>query len=118
MMDGANSAPHWKWVQLPDFRHPDHPEWDCIQWDLEDELVWNPRAVGRPVSGDPDDEFWFLLTKEAPGLEHLPHMVVLFRIASEPTDDQLGVIEGISAWEDDDDLVMTLLHRVQGRPSF
>jgi hypothetical protein len=85
--------------QVPQFRHPDHPEWDLIQWDLENELVWDPREVSLPVSGDDDAEFWYVTTKGARRLSHLPPMIVLFQIISEPTDDEPGVILGLSAWK-------------------
>lgn len=114
MTGGAN--PHrarWKWVQRDDFAHPDHPEWDLIQWDLEDELVKGPRKVGIPL----DLGFHYVVTKGAPGLEHLPPMVVLFRITREPSGSAPGIIEGWEAWEDDD-LETALLRRVRGRPVF
>jgi hypothetical protein len=106
----------WKWTQVADFRHPEHPEWDLIQWDLEDELVSGPRSVARPVH-DPPDLWWFLMTKDAPGLSHLPSCIVLFRIVAEPLHDRPGIIEGWEAWWDDD-LADALLRVVQGRPSF
>ena len=109
----------WKWVQRPDFKHPDHPEWDLIQWDLEDELVKGPRSISLPVDEDSDDpeEWRYMKTKGAPGLSHLPSMTVLFRIIAEPTADQPGVIEGWEAWSDDD-LVEDLMRRVRGQSSF
>ncbi len=113
MSDNEDNGPRWKWTQVPDFRHPDHPQWDLIQWDLEDELVWKPREVAKPVSGDPTDEFWYVVTKDAPGLDSLPHMVVLFKIASDPTDDEPGILVGLAAWEDNETLVATLSRRVR-----
>lgn len=105
----------WIWAQNDDFQHPNHSEWDLIQWDLEDELVRGPRKIASRVHED--DDWWYLKTKEAPGLAHLPAMVVLFRIVREPTPDQPGLIVGYEAWEDDD--LMTSLHRrLRGRPSF
>jgi hypothetical protein len=105
----------WKWVQHSNFQHPEHPEWDLIQWDLEDELVLGPRLVSHPVN-DPPDEWWYLRTKDAPGLNHLPTTIVLFRIVSEPSATSPGVIEGQEAWWDDD-LETALLRGVQGRPN-
>jgi hypothetical protein len=100
----------WKWTQRPDFTHPEHPEWDLIQWDLEDELVKDPRAVaGRLIGGG---EFYYFFTKDAPGLGHLPPMVVFFRIACEPTASSPGEIEGIGVWEDDD-LLASLMARLR-----
>lgn len=110
-----STRPLWKWVQIEDFKHPPHPEWDVIQWDLEDELVKDPREISSPVYED-DDEWRYMKTKNAPGLSHLPPIVVLFRIASEPTADQPGEIEGWEAW--DDDLFTDLVRQIQGRPSF
>lgn len=97
-------TPRWKWVQVSNFEHPKHPEWDLIQWDLEDELVFGPRRVSKPVFPvqDPPHEWRYLFSKDAPGLQHLPACVVLFRIVSEPTPTQPGVIEGWCAWSDDD----------------
>jgi hypothetical protein len=56
-------------------------------------------------------------SKEAPGLQDLPSVVVLFRIASEPTETAQGVIEGWEAWWDDE-LFDTLMRRVRGEPTF
>ena len=114
-MSEANT-PAWKWTQVSGFSHPEHSEWDTIQWDLEDELVFGPRLISHPVN-DPPDTWWYLRTKDAPGLSHLPAVVVLFQIVSEPTDTDPGIIVGREAWWDGD-LVDALLRRVQGRPSF
>jgi hypothetical protein len=108
--------PPWKWTQVSYFEHPEHPEWDLIQWDLEDELVLGPRLISYAVH-DPADEWWYLRTKDAPGLAHLPPVVVLFKIASEPTNEEPGIIEGYEAWWDDD-LVDALMRRVKNAPSF
>ena len=114
MSTGFNpNRARWKWVQRPDFTHPPHPEWDVIQWDLEDELVKGPRKVAIEL----DLGFYYVMTKDAPGLRHLPPMIVLFRITAEPADTAPGVIEGWEAWEDDD-LETVLLRRVQNRPVF
>jgi hypothetical protein len=115
MGEGDNNKPRWKWTQVPGFRHPDHPEWDLIQWALEDELVKGPRQISHPVYDEPT-EWWYMKTKEAPGLQHLPQMVVLFRIAKEPTAGEPGEIEGWEAWGDD--LVTTLMRAIQHLPSF
>lgn len=119
----------WKWVQLEDFEHPNHPEWDVVQWNCEEELTSGPRKVAQPIN-DPPDDWWMFKTKDAPGLSELRPTVVLFRIdkepagtadpsidplETEPLDADLGVIEGQEAWWDDD-LVETLLRRVRGRP--
>ncbi|TML66355.1 MAG: hypothetical protein E6G22_00120 [Actinobacteria bacterium] len=112
---GKNNPPRWKWVQVPDFKHPDHPEWDLIQWDLEDELVKGPRKISHPVYDEPT-EWWYMKAKNAPGLQHLPPIIVLFRIAQEPSGDEPGIIEGWEAWGDD--LVTTLMRAIQRRPSF
>jgi hypothetical protein len=105
---GQHRGPRWKWTQIREFRHPQHSEWDLIQWDLEDELVQNPRAVARHLSG----EWFYVKTKHAPGLSHLPSMTILFRIAKEPTSDEPGVIEGWEAWYDED-LVTALMATVR-----
>jgi len=114
-MSGGNVR-GWKWTQVSDFEHPDHPEWDLIQWDLEDELVHGPRRISHPVN-EPPDEWWYMKTKDAPGLSHLPAVIVLFRIVSEPTSDAEGILEGWAAWWDDD-LVEALMRAVRDEPSF
>lgn len=116
MSTADDERPRWRWTTQSDFSHPDHPEWDQIEWDLHDELVWDPRKVSRPVTDDEDDPFRYLTTKEAPGLAHLPPMIVLFQIVREPSDTDVGLIQGIAAWPDDDDLVTTLMRRVRGLP--
>src|SRR5215210_3420354 len=93
--------PRWRWVQVEDFQHPHHAEWDLIQWDIEMELVWGPREISIPIF-EGGHEWRYMKTKDAPGLSHLPRMIVLFRIAQEPTDTELGVIEGWEVWSDDD----------------
>ena len=66
---------------------------------------------------DPPDEWWYMRTKEAPGLQDLPSVIVLFRIVSEPSESAPGVIEGWEAWWDDD-LYEMLLRRVRGEPNY
>jgi hypothetical protein len=113
----ANGGPaHWKWVQVPSFAHPSHSEWDVIQWEIEDTLVRDPRKVSHPVN-DPPDEWWYMVSKEAPGLHGLPNTIVLFRIDSEPSGDTPGVIEGWEAWWGDD-LFETLMRRLRHDPAF
>jgi hypothetical protein len=106
----------WIWAQVEDFRHPNHPEWDLIQWDLEEELTKGPRKISTLVQTEPE-EFWYMKSKDAPGLAHLPPIVVLFRIDREPTPEEPGLIVGIEAW-DDEDLMTDLTRRLQGRPTF
>jgi hypothetical protein len=111
----TGSGPRWKWTQVQNFQHPDHPEWDVIQWNCEDELVHGPREVAYPVN-DPPNDWWYLKTKDAPGLSDLPPTIVLFRIASEPSETEPGIMVGQAAWWDDDDLESALLRLVQGLP--
>ena len=120
MSAGGRPPRRWKWTQRPDFVHPEHPEWDLIQWDLEDELVKGPRMISLPVFEEGPNvagDWRFMKSKQAPGLQHLPAIVVLFRIVSEPSEDRPGVIEGWEAWSDDD-LYEVLLRRVRRRPVF
>jgi hypothetical protein len=109
-------APRWKWVQVPDFQHPIHPEWDVLQWNLEDELVHDPRKVAVPVH-EPPDEWFYFFSKHAPGLQELPACLVLFRIAAEPVGDEPGVIEGWGAWWNDElyDALFALAQSFRGR---
>lgn len=113
MTNGDEIRPGWKWTEISDFKHPYHPEWDLIQWDLEDELILGPYEISFPVY-EANPKWRYLRTKDAPGLTHLPSMVVLFLVASEPTDTEPGVIEGWEAWIDGD-LVTDLMRALQGR---
>jgi hypothetical protein len=114
MNEGDPPKPRWKWVQVESFQPLAHPEWDLIQWNLEDELVKGPREISHQVHEE-DLAWWYLKSKDAPGLAGLPPVVVLFRIATEPSGDQPGVIEGWEAWWDDD-LETALLRMLKGRP--
>jgi hypothetical protein len=115
MSNSAISRPVWRWVQVEGFSHPPHPEWDVVQWNLEDELVLDPYKASHPVFDDAG-KWRYMKTKDAPGLQGLPRMVVLFRIAQEPTDSQAGVIEGHEVWMDED-LVTDLVRAIRGRPT-
>jgi hypothetical protein len=77
--------------------------------------VFGPRLISYPVN-DPPDDWWYMRSNDAPGLSELPPIVVLFRIASEPSNTEPGVIEGHAAWWDDD-LVEVLMARLRGAPS-
>ena len=110
------SGSQWKWTQARTFKHPPHEEWDLIQWDLEDELTRGPRKIASPVYEE-GGEWWYLKTKTAPGLSHLPALIVLFRITREPSETAPGIIEGWEAWADDD-IVEDLMRRLRGRPAF
>jgi hypothetical protein len=116
MTSSESPAPEWKWTQVPTFTHPEHPEWDVIQWDCEDELVRGPRAISTLLENVPG-EMRYMKTKEAPGLQHLPPVIVLFRIVEEPSELSPGIILGLAAWEDDD-LMTALTRAVQGLPTF
>jgi hypothetical protein len=93
--------PEWKWTQVPSFTHPEHEEWDLVQWEIENTLVLDPRAISNPVF-EAEGPWWYMKTKEAPGLHHLPSLIVLFQIVSEPSDDGPGIIEGWVVWTDED----------------
>lgn len=70
----------------------DVSEWDVFQWAIEETLCADPTANSHAIGNDTDLRYF--RTWEHPGTSHLPRLVIVFRIDSEPAGDQPGLVEG------------------------
>lgn len=87
----------YSWSEMPSFSEgrkqidDDVSEWDCFQWAIEETLCANPLANSHALGTDTD--FLYFRTWQHPGTSHLPRLVIVYRIDSEPADGNLGLLE-------------------------